>query len=139
MWGTSHRYYGSVATRVPFDRVELEYLQALFVSNPHYMTSGKTAAMTLAHIRRDRAARAIFHERHVMNTTRLKAGFAALEKAKAAAHAGDPWGGDGDDDDGDGDGDGDGDNDDNDGNAGTEDSSPPTTGNDNNRLRFFND
>ena len=108
MWGTSHRYYGSVATRVPFDRVELEYLQALFVSNPHYMTSGKTAAMTLAHIRRDRAARAIFHERHVMNTTRLKAGFAALERADAAARTGgdDSWGSDGDsvgDDDGDGD------------------------------------
>ena len=44
--------------------------------------------MALAHIRGDRAARAIFHERHVFNTTRLKAGFAALERADAAAAAG---------------------------------------------------
>jgi hypothetical protein len=106
VWGTSHSYYRSEATRVPFDRGELEYLQALFVKNPHFATSGRIAAMTLAHIRGDSAARAIFHERHVLNTMRLKAGFAALERAKAAARAGDPWGNDDDVDDGDGDDDG---------------------------------
>jgi len=132
VWGTSHSYYRSEATRVPFDRGELEYLQALFVKNPHFATSGRIAAMTLAHIRGDSAARAIFHERHVLNTMRLKAGFAALERAKAAARAGDPWGNDDDVDDGDGDDDG-----------GDAYASPSPLGvapsSSSSRLRFFND
>ena len=78
--------------------------------------------MALAHIRRDRAARAIFHERHVLNTTRLKAGFVALERAKAAARAGDPWGSDDDVDEDE---------------AGAEGSPPPTSIG--NKRRFFND
>ena len=80
--------------------------------------------MALAHIRRDRAARAIFHVRHVHNTTRLKTGFAALVRTHTAAREADPWGSD-DDDDGDGE------------DAGAEDSPPPTGIN--SRLRFFND
>lgn len=134
VWGTSHSYYRSEATRVPFDRGELEYLQALFVKNPHFVTSGRIAAMTLAHIRGDSAARAIFHERHVLNTMRLKAGFAALERAKAAARAGDPWGNDDDVDDHDGDGDDAG---------GDAYASPSPLGvapsSSSSRLRFFND
>ena len=124
-WGTSHRHFRSQATRVPFDRGEIDYLQAMLEANPHFLTSGRMAAMALAHIRQDRAARAIFHVRHVLNTTRLKTGFAALERAKAAARAGDPWGSDNDDDDVDGD------------DAGVDDSPPPA--NLNSRLRFFND
>jgi hypothetical protein len=132
VWGTSHSYYRSEATRVPFDRAELEYLQALFVKNPHFATSGRIAAMTLAHIRGDSAARAIFHERHILNTMRLKAGFAALERAKAAALAGDPWGNDDNVDDGDGD------------DAGDAYASPSPLGvaptsSSSSRLRFFND
>ena len=107
VWGSSHLYHASVATRVPFDKAELDYLRVLFANNPHFLTSGRTASMALSHIRKDRAARAIFHERHVFNTTRLKAGFAALDRADAAARAegNDSWGS-GDDDNEDGDGDG---------------------------------
>ena len=120
-WGTSHRYFGSEATRVPFDRGELEYLRVLLEENPHMKSSSRMVAMALAHIRRDRAARAIFHVRHVYNTTRLKTGFAALVRTHTAAREADPWGSDDDGDD----------------DAGVEDSPPPTgIGN---RLRFFND
>jgi len=112
VWGSNHRYQNSVATRVPFDKAELDYLRVLFANNPHFLTSGRTASMALSHIRKDRAARAIFHERHVFNTTRLKAGFAALDRVDAAARAegNDSWGSG--DEDGDGDSDGDGNNDD---------------------------
>ena len=48
--------------------------------------------MALAHIRRDRDARPIFHARHVHNTTRLKAGFIKVDRARTAARDADPWG-----------------------------------------------
>ena len=137
-WGTSHRYYRSQATRVPFGRAEITYLQTLLEENPHIRTSGRMVAMALAHIRRDRdrtpgGARAIFHERHVMNTTRLKTGFAALERAKAAARAGDPWGSDEEDVDG-GEDDGAGD-----AYADTPPSSSSSSSSSSRPLRFFND
>jgi len=117
VWGSNHRYQNSVATRVPFDKAELDYLRVLFANNPHFLTSGRTASMALSHIRGDRAARAIFHERHVFNTTRLKAGFAALDRADAAARAegNDSWGSGDDNEDGDGDMGDNGDGDDGDG------------------------
>jgi hypothetical protein len=100
VWGSNHGHFHSKATRVPFDGAEVDYLRVLFANNPHFLTSGRTAAMALAHIRGDHAARAIFHDRHVYSSTRLKAGFAALERADAAARTGgdDSWGSDGDSD-----------------------------------------
>ena len=84
-WGTRHPHYLSTAVRVPFDEPEKAYLRNLLEEHPHMRDSSRMVAMALAHIRRDRGARAIFHVRHVLNTTRLKTGFAALERANAAA------------------------------------------------------
>ena len=132
-WGTRHRHFLSTAIRVPFDEPEKEYLRNLLEENPHIRTSGRMVAMALSHIRRDRAARAIFHERHVLNTTRLKTGFAALERANTAALADDSWvNGDDDYDAADDDADDDVD-------AGADSLLVHSSSSNINRLRFFND
>ena len=131
----------STAARVPFDEPEKDYLRKLLEDHPHIRTSGRMVAMALAHIRRDRdrtpgGARAIFHARHVLNTTRLKTGFAALERANTAALAVDPWGNDDDYDAADDDADDDDADADDDAGGAAEDSLPTGISS---RLRFFND
>jgi hypothetical protein len=77
MWGTEHIDYDK-AGKASWSMEEILYIQDWFHSN-RYMEGQKCAAL-LKHIRSDKNAMPIFHQRHILKTDRLRAGIIALRK-----------------------------------------------------------
>ncbi len=79
-WGTEHPRYGSDATRVRFSEKENDYMKAYAreFKSRHGKIGGNFAAQFLAHIRADPKAQPIFHENHVVDSSRIRSGFRNL-------------------------------------------------------------
>ena len=79
-WGTNHPEYKSEKTRIKFSDDELFYMRNLYSKFNIDNRSLKlfTAAYALSAIKNDPNATAIFHERHVLTTDRLRTGYHAI-------------------------------------------------------------
>ena len=79
-WGTNHPEYKSEKTRIKFSDDELFYMRNLYSKFNIDNRSLKlfSAAYALSAIKNDPNATAIFHERHVLTTDRLRTGYHAI-------------------------------------------------------------
>ncbi len=80
-WGSEHPNFGSDAARVRFSKNEKAYMKAFAVEfrSRHGKVEGNFAAQLLAHIRADPKALPIFHENHVVDSSRIRNGLRSLK------------------------------------------------------------